>query len=152
MKKEQRMVIKRLIVLFWSSLIYISLHSCCTEYKSGQAEIVWYEYSKYDLSYDGVIYVGVCQNCIENKQQQEFIVYEIPQIKEYYTLHGIEPLLSNFTKWYYSSETKENLYLGMSRDAVSWNPITERYIVYLAIINGYKVTQDCESGYLVFDK
>lgn len=154
MKKEQRTAAKRLMSLFWSSIIVlllISLQSCCKGAGLEQSKVAWYEYSKYDLSCDGVIYVGVSQNCIENKQQQEFIVYEVPQIKEYYIQHGIESLLSEFSKWYYSPAKKEDLN-WISQDLVPWNPNTERYVIYLAIINGYRVTQDCESGYLEFDQ
>ena len=35
---------------------------------------------------------------------------------------------------------------------VRWSALVERYIIYLAIVNGYQAIQDCETGYLHFNK
>ena len=137
------------------SSIVIFLQSCSVGINSNQSEQNCYEYSKYDLSYEGIVYTGVCQNCTEDKQQPQYIVHEIPQIKAFCTLYGIDSLLSNFTGWYYTATMDNFTYWQMSEsptDTISWNSTTETYIIYMAIVNGYKVSQDCESGYLYFSK
>lgn len=144
---------KMLATILSSTAIF--LQSCSIGVNSNHIEQDCYEYSKYDLSYEGIVYTGICQNCTEDKQQPQYIVHEIPQIKAFCTLYGIDSLLSNFEEWYYYATIDSSTCWQMSEssvDIVSWGSNAETYIIYLAITNGYKVMRDCESGYLYFRK
>ena len=157
MQSEQYIMVRISILLFWSSLISLMVQSCSNGKVTNDNR--WREYQIYDLSYNGRLYVGVCQYCVTETQHPQFIVYEIKAIKDYYSKYGMDSLLDEFAKWYYSNsrvDDGEGVFVWTLPQTngvdVPWSPLAERYLIYLAIRNGYHAIEDCESGYLYFEK
>lgn len=109
------------------------------------------QYQICDVVYDNAIYVGVCFINEKDKDQPQYIVYEVNDIKEYYDTYGIETLLNEYNEWcLHSANLSGNLRLGQK--SIPWNTTTERYVIYLALRNNYVVYIDDESGFLCFKK
>lgn len=129
------------IVWFWGACSNPSKHAM--EYML--------QYQICDVVYDNAIYVGVCFINEKDKDQPQYIVYEVNDIKEYYDTYGIETLLNEYNEWcLHSANLSGNLRLGQK--SIPWNTTTERYVIYLALRNNYVVYIDDESGFLCFKK
>ena len=136
-------------------LIYLisSLYLFCSCSKSHEHIAVWdwHEYKIYDLAYNNTLYIGVCVGW-DDKNNPQNIVYEVDAIKEYYETYGADTLLSEFIKSYDNTIEPIEWKLVLTHKTVPWDIITQKYIIYLALRNGYNVCIDDETGYLLYDK
>lgn len=150
-------MVKIFLHLCWNSVLIFGVQACCM---NSTTAIEWdNEYKKYDLPYNGIVYVGICMNHNPDSLHPQYILYEYPEITKCYKQCGIDSLLKNYVHWYHSDivdlNKKDSVFWTLpdtSATEVRWSVLVERYIIYLAIVNGYQAIQDCETGYLHFNK
>jgi len=139
---------KKFQIIYLISIVWF-LGACSTLSKHAMEYMLQYQIC--DVVYDNAIYVGVCFINEKDKDQPQYIVYEVNDIKEYYDTYGIETLLNEYNEWcLHSANLSGNLRLGQK--SIPWNTTTERYVIYLALRNNYVVYIDDESGFLCFKK
>ena len=98
------------------------------------------------------MYVGVSYVYGENRDNPQYIVYEIEAIKEFYSTYGIDTLLNEYLSWYYHKGDSIEWTIQKTKKTILWNDMVERYIIYLALRENYIVYIDDESGYLCVNK
>ena len=127
-----------------------SFYSCSTCLE--QTEEHLYQYQTYDLVYNKIVYIGVGFITGSERNQPQYIVHEVEEIKECYDLYGIDTLLHDFTSWYYQQKHPSKWTIVASGKEIPWNDRAENCIIYLALRNDYSVYRDDESGYLCFER
>ena len=140
---------KKYPLIYLISLLFI-WGSCSKPHE--QTSVSMFQYQLYDLEYNHTLYIGVSYVCGDEKNNPQYIVCEIDDIKELYELYGIDSLLTEFKSWHYHQNNPTQWTLPYTQKTISWNDASERYIIYLALRNNYVVYRDDETGYLCFDK